>query len=219
MVGRHRHGIRDEDNFGSDLLGSLEEHSDVPVQPSVCQHDDGVTPFDAQQFVGTIKSRMGQGTRFFAEAAKEECPISGQNAEGPIPLHQTEGARAITRLASPNSDSGIRSAMAVRSPPWRSIVARSSESGSSTASRLVRSRSSIGTSAVWLAANRLRSLKPSNPSDREVRITVASLVPTAWAISRADIAAARGPAASRNSATDRSIGLRRSADLVAKLKM
>ena len=48
-------------------------------------------------------------------------------------------------------------------------------------------------------------------------MTVASLVPMAWAISRADMAAARGPLASRNSATDRSIGLRRSADLAAKV--
>jgi hypothetical protein len=51
-----------------------------------------------------------------------------------------------------------------------------------------------------------------------VRITVASLVPTAWAISRADIAPTCGPLASRNSTTDRSIALVRRADLDAKLE-
>jgi uncharacterized membrane protein len=49
-------------------------------------------------------------------------------------------------------------------------------------------------------------------------MTVASLVPTAWAISRADMAPAGGPVASRNSTTDRSIGLLRSADLAAKVE-
>jgi uncharacterized membrane protein len=46
---------------------------------------------------------------------------------------------------------------------------------------------------------------------------VASLVPTAWATSRADIAPARGPAVNRKSATDRSIGLLRTAVLATKL--
>ena len=50
-----------------------------------------------------------------------------------------------------------------------------------------------------------------------MRITVASLVPTARAISRADIAPARGPVAKRNSATDRSIGLLSVADLAARV--
>jgi hypothetical protein len=50
-----------------------------------------------------------------------------------------------------------------------------------------------------------------------VRITVASLVPTAWPISRADMAPARGPVAKRNSATVRSTGLLRSPDLAAKV--
>jgi hypothetical protein len=70
----------------------------------------------------------------------------------------------------------------------------------------------MGTSPVWVATNRLRSRKPSNPRDRAVRTTVASLVPTASAISRADIAPARGPALKRNSATDLSTGLVSRAD-------
>lgn len=51
-----------------------------------------------------------------------------------------------------------------------------------------------------------------------MRITVASLVPIAWAISRADIAPAGGPVASRNSATARSTGLLRSADLAGNVE-
>ena len=50
-----------------------------------------------------------------------------------------------------------------------------------------------------------------------MRITVASLVPTASATSRADMAPARGPLTSRNSTTARSTGLPRRADLAAKL--
>ena len=50
-----------------------------------------------------------------------------------------------------------------------------------------------------------------------MRITVASLVPTAWPISRADMAPARGPVAKRNSATVRSTGLLRSPDLAVKV--
>jgi hypothetical protein len=48
-------------------------------------------------------------------------------------------------------------------------------------------------------------------------MTVASLVPTAWASSRADIAPARGPAANKNSAIVRSTGVLRRADLAASV--
>ena len=54
----------------------------MPVQPAVGKHDDGVTPLYAQQFIGTVKSRVGQSARVFAESPEEEGGVPGEKGRG-----------------------------------------------------------------------------------------------------------------------------------------
>ena len=55
----------------------------MPVQPAVGKHDDGVTALHAQQFIGTIKSGVGQSARVFAESPEEERGVPGEKRRRP----------------------------------------------------------------------------------------------------------------------------------------
>ena len=55
----------------------------MPVQPAVGKHDDGVTPSHAQQFIGTIKSGVGESAGVFAESPEEERRVGGEKRRWP----------------------------------------------------------------------------------------------------------------------------------------
>ncbi len=57
----------------------------MPVQSAVGKHHSSVTRLHAQQFIGTIKPRVGQSTGVLAKSAKEERGIAGEERRRPDP--------------------------------------------------------------------------------------------------------------------------------------
>ena len=196
-------------------------HSDMSVEPAVGKHDDCLTRSQAQQLVGPIKSRMGETRPSLCRVAERGTPRSRREMQRARPRSTRRTvARSMIWLASRNSDSANLSAIAVESvaltldvrPQLGIGILDGVEARAKLALRSASRHPDVPRIVSGLESRRIRG-------DWAVRITVASLVPTAWAISRADIAPARGPLTIKNSATDRSIGLLRSvADLAAKVE-